>query len=74
MHASFMDMRTIGIYELDGTHGKFQQGGQKNLSGRGTTKQERDPFTDLRRLLQSSDLTLTGISDLDWITSKEKPL
>ncbi len=29
-------------------------------------KQERDPFTDLRRLLQSSDLTLTGIlSDLD---------
>ncbi len=29
-------------------------------------KQERDPFTDLRRLLQSSDLTLTGmLSDLD---------
>ncbi len=28
--------------------------------------QERDPFTDLRRLLQSSDLTLTGmLSDLD---------
>ncbi len=24
-------------------------------------KQERDPFTDLRRLLQSSDLTLTGM-------------
>ncbi len=23
--------------------------------------QERDPFTDLRRLLQSSDLTLTGM-------------
>ncbi len=29
-------------------------------------EQERDPFTDLRRLLQSSDLTLTGmLSDLD---------
>ncbi len=29
-------------------------------------KQERDPFTDLRRLLQSSDLTWTGmLSDLD---------
>ncbi len=24
-------------------------------------EQERDPFTDLRRLLQSSDLTLTGM-------------
>ncbi len=34
------------------------------LLGKG--KQERDPFTDLRRLLQSSDLTLTGmLSDLD---------
>ena len=31
-----------------------------------TQKQERDPFTDLRRLLHSSDLTLTGmLSDLD---------
>ncbi len=46
LHASFMDMRTIqliypGIYELDGTHGKFQQGGgKKNLSGRGTTKKD----------------------------------
>ncbi len=29
-------------------------------------KQERDPFTDLRHLLQSLDLTLTGmLSDLD---------
>ena len=42
---------------------------------KGPFQQERDPFTDLRRLLQSSDLTLTGmLSDLDWITSKEIPL
>ncbi len=41
----------------------------------GKKEQERDPFTDLRRLLQSSDLTLTGmLSDLDWITSKKIPL
>ena len=41
-----------------GSHGKEEE-----------EEQERDPLTDLRRLLQSSDLTLT----IDLITSKEKP-
>ncbi len=34
-------------------------------------EQERDPFTDLRRLLQSSDLTLTGILS-DYILNNIK--